>query len=238
MRLSLRVRILQILLFCCSNTFVTCCREIKGYFVDERDAKNGITHEPQRGASAINSSLNHVNLENGEITQWKMTGRYNRPVLFTVRTPCFPTFPILPKEQRFYIQVYISFSSILLIYFDTQLEPGGSKEIKKSQIWFDSCFRNSRTLVALLPWEIEEPRPRETNCDFASQYYTYYVLQVNLNNVMRYTPHANLKIIATCVSQPDNMVSPAGRAAGSAIDSRKDIARQPRDNRKLWHELW
>lgn len=27
------------------------------------------------------------------------------------------------------------------------------------------------------------------------------------------------------------MVSPAGRAAGSAIDSRKDIVRQPCDNR-------
>lgn len=48
------------------------------------------------------------------------------------------------------------------------------------------------------------------------------------------TLHANLKIIriTTRVSQ-DNMVSPAGCAAGSAIDSRKDTVRQPRDNRKL-----
>jgi len=35
--------------------------------------------------------------------------------------------------------------------------------------------------------------------------------------------------------QADNMVSPAGRAAGSAIDSRKDSVRQP--GHKLQHEL-
>lgn len=49
----------------------------------------------------------------------------------------------------------------------------------------------------------------------------YYVLQINLNNVMRYSARKlENHLYHDRVSDMDNMVSPA--AAGSAIDSRKD----------------
>lgn len=46
-------------------------------------------------------------------------------------------------------------------------------------------------------------------------------MRINLNNVTRYFAR-KLENHLYRASQPDNLASPAGRAAGSAIDSRKD----------------